>query len=114
MILKVSGTAQTSGEPGPKDLGKVIKNLMGPKALGRRRRVNRDVLAAWTEVAGEELLAHTRVKSLRRGLLTIVVDSPPLCHHLASFRREDLLIALKEKVKRVEIIDLRFRAGSLE
>jgi predicted nucleic acid-binding Zn ribbon protein len=86
---------------------------MGPKALGKRRRVNRDLLAAWEEIAGPELSSHTRVRSLRRGLLTIEVDSSPLCHQLASFRREELLVALKEKVRGTEVSDLRFRAGAL-
>ena len=86
---------------------------MGPKALGRRRRVSRELTQAWIEVAGTEIANQTRVRGLRRGVLTIEVESSPLCHQLASFRRDDLLLALQARVRRADVMEIRFRAGPL-
>jgi len=86
---------------------------MNQRGLARRHRVNRDIVTAWIAVAGEELAGHTAVRGLRRGTLTIEVDSGPLCHELAAFRSQELLVALRERLRRADVQSLRFRVGSL-
>ena len=90
-----------------------MPKVMGKQGLGRRRRVNEEIASAWVEVAGEELASRTRVRGIRRGILTIEVESSSLCHDLAAFKKDALLVALKEKVRKSEITALRFRAGTL-
>ncbi len=108
----MSRPSRRSSHSDPRPVGKVRKGLMGPSSLGKRRRVNRALAQAWDEAAGPEVASQTRVRGLRRGVVTIEVDSGPLCHRLASFQREELLLALKERVRETEILDLRFRAGA--
>ena len=62
--------------------------------------------------AGEEIAAHTRVRSLRAGVLTVEVDSPALCHRLSSFEKERLLLGIKERVRKAPVCELRLRLGA--
>lgn len=64
-------------------------------------------------MAGPELAGRSRVRSLVRGLLTVEVDSAPLCHRLASFEQRDLLAKLLEVIRKAEVTDLRFRVGAI-
>jgi predicted nucleic acid-binding Zn ribbon protein len=62
----------------------------------------------WSEVAGEQIAAGTRVVGLRNGVLTIGVNSSPLLSELSAFHYERLLEALQAKHgKRIK--DLKFK-----
>ena len=98
---------------GTQELGTVLDGLLGRRGLGRQHRQIEDVRAAWVRAAGEGTAAHTSVRSLRDGIVWIDVDSAALCHQLAAFERERLLVALTEGLTHAHVTDVRFRLGSL-
>ncbi|HYC77947.1 MAG TPA: DUF721 domain-containing protein [Planctomycetota bacterium] len=89
---------------------------VAPKAAGRRSaKVAEAVARAWEKAAGPELARQARVRSVRDGEATIATASAPLCHELASFRREALLRAVNAALAEAgapEIKALHFRTGS--
>ncbi len=103
--------ADARGTPPP--VGVVLAALMRKAApLARSRRGFAAVSEAWCRVAGAELAEHTRVAGVRDGVVTIEVDSPPLCHRLDSFEKERLLPELVREVRGAEVRGLRFRHGA--
>jgi predicted nucleic acid-binding Zn ribbon protein len=75
-----------------------------------RLRATQEYEAAWQRVAGEAIAAQTRVGSLRRGVLEIVVASSPLLQEL-TFRKAALCAALAAALPEQRIEALRFRVG---
>lgn len=98
---------------GASELRDLLHGYLGRKGPGRRIRAGRELAEAWVAAAGPEVAAHTRTRSLRRGVLTVEVDSGPLCHELAGFRTEELLVALKQRLRDTEVSAIRFRIGTL-
>jgi predicted nucleic acid-binding Zn ribbon protein len=97
---------------GIRDLGDVLDGLFGPRGMGRRHRQMEEIRRAWVEAAGESVAGHTRVRSLREGVLVVDVDSGPLCHRLNAFQRSDLLTGIQSRIKEAWVTDLRFRLGA--
>jgi predicted nucleic acid-binding Zn ribbon protein len=97
----------------PRPIGEPLRDFLRSSPLVKRSRAAQEWNTLWSEVAGPEIAGHTRVRSLRHGVLTIAVDSPPLCHELASFRRESLLAAMNMKAESKALKDLYFRHGPL-
>jgi predicted nucleic acid-binding Zn ribbon protein len=76
------------------------------------RRVPTPILVdAWRDVAGESIASQTEVRSLRLGVLTIAVGSPPLCQELAAFRRIELTDAMHARTSG-RVKEIRFRLGT--
>lgn len=96
----------------PTDLSNLLGAVLGKKGLRKEHTRMTRVRDAWLVAIGDDLSQHTRVKSLRKGVLAIEVDSSALCHQLAGFRREELLGALQTKLTGIELTDLRFRVGA--
>ena len=97
----------------PRPIGEPLRDFLRHSSTVKRSRAAQEWSTLWNEVAGPEVAGHTRVRGLRHGVLTIAVDSPPLCHELASFRRETLLAAMNGKVESKALKDLYFRHGPL-
>jgi predicted nucleic acid-binding Zn ribbon protein len=94
-------------------LGALAKALAG-RAAKRRATATDRVGAAWDELVGADLSARTRVRSVRDGVATVCVASGPLCHELASFRKEELLASLNERLAARRVAPVRslvFRIG---
>ena len=70
------------------------------------------VAQAWEEVVGIETAARTRVVRFMRGVLTLEVASSALKHDLLTFRKNQLLDELNERLPKVEIRDLECRVGA--
>lgn len=98
-----------SGEP--RKLADLMQHYLGPKGLGKERRRLEELRRAWIEAAGTEVAEQTRVRSLRRGVLSIEVQSGPLAFELAGFRRAELLEKVREHAPDQEIAALHFRQG---
>jgi predicted nucleic acid-binding Zn ribbon protein len=62
----------------------------------------------WSEVAGEQIAAQTRVLGLKNGVLSVGVSTSPLLSELAAFHSEQLLAGLQAKRGKA-IRELRFR-----
>ncbi len=68
---------------------------------------------AWVDIVGPQIAKHTRLaRVIRKGVLSIEVDSSSLLQELDGFRRAEILKGLQDRVKRKHIEDLRFRLGS--
>jgi len=75
-------------------------------ALGSSDRQR--VWAAWQRAAGPDA-AHTALEGMRKGVLWFTVDSSAVLQELSSFRKEELLEALRREVKTYFVRDVRFR-----
>ena len=102
-----------SADEGTQELGAVLKGLVGGRGLARQHRALEDARRAWAHAAGDEVAAHTCVRSLADGVLWIDVDSAPLCHRLAAFEKDALVTSLVGALKVAHVTDVRFRLGAL-
>lgn len=64
------------------------------------------VRAGWSEVAGEMIARHTTRIDLRRGKLTVKVDSAPLRQEL-QFMRATLVELLNRRFEREVVTEIR-------
>jgi predicted nucleic acid-binding Zn ribbon protein len=71
------------------------------------------IFAAWPELVGENLATSTRPVRLAGGILTVEVASAPLLQELSTFRRSEILDAVRARDEFAGVRDLRFRAGRL-
>ena len=66
---------------------------------------------ALVESLGCEQAAHCHVVGFRNGRLVVEVDSAPLFAELSSFRREELRLAINERLPVPKVTQLTFRMG---
>ena len=96
----------------PKQIGNVIAQLVQRKGYAQVRAAGeRD--EAWQKSAGEQLAASTRVAGIRRGVFEVLVTNSLMMQEL-TFRKEELLTALQDKLPDEGIKQLRFRLGSMD
>ena len=101
------GSARSPQPPGPEAIGGLVSRLFQMRGYGRPQG-DSQLQELWSEIAGEQIAAGTRVMGLRNGVLTIGVNSSPLLSELSSFHHERLLEALQAKHGQ-RIKDLRFK-----
>lgn len=97
----------------PRSIGESLGDFLKRSDVVKTSRAALKWSAVWGDIAGADVVAHTQVRGLRNGVLTIAVDSPPLLHELASFRRERLLQALNERAPASALKDIHFRHAPL-
>jgi predicted nucleic acid-binding Zn ribbon protein len=97
-------------DKGPELLREILSRLFTARGWGRRQGRLR-LEQAWEETAGEERSRHTRVGSLRRGVLEVEVDNTVLLQELAHFYKRELLQGLRARLPETTLTDLRFRVG---
>ena len=96
----------------PKQIGDVIAQLVQRKGYAQVRAAGeRD--EAWQEAVGEQLAPSTRVAGIRRGVLEVFVANSLMMQEL-TFRKEELLTDLQNKLPNEGIKQLRFRLGSID
>jgi predicted nucleic acid-binding Zn ribbon protein len=100
-------------EKGLERVGEILSRLFTARGWGRSQERLR-LEQAWSEAVGEEQARHTRVGSLRRGVLEVIVDNGVLLQELAGFHKRRLLQQLRRLLPNTTVTDLRFRAGVLE
>jgi predicted nucleic acid-binding Zn ribbon protein len=99
--------------PPPEAIGAILGKLFIARGWGRRQgRLHLE--SAWNEAVGPRFAGHTRLGSLRRGVLEVIVDSGVLLQELAHFHKRRLLAALRQRLVDTNLADLRFRAGVLD
>src|SRR3954464_8903304 len=92
---------------GPEGLGEILSRLFTARGWGRRQdRLHLE--RAWSEVAGPEYAACTRVEALRRGVLEVTVGNAVVLQELSHFHRRRLLEGLRRKLPSTPLTDLRF------
>jgi predicted nucleic acid-binding Zn ribbon protein len=102
--------AKSAEDRGPENLADVLGRLFAARGWGRKSE-RLQLEQAWSEIAGVEYQAHTRVLVLRRGVLEVEVKNAVLLQELAQFQKRKLLEALRKKLPGSTITDLKFRAG---
>jgi predicted nucleic acid-binding Zn ribbon protein len=98
-------------EKGPELVGEILSRLFTARGWGRRQDRLR-LEQAWAEAAGADLLPHTRVGGLRRGVLEVLVNHAVLLQELAHYHKRRLLGELRQRLVGVTVTDLRFKAGA--
>jgi predicted nucleic acid-binding Zn ribbon protein len=96
---------------GPEALSEVLGQLFVSRGWGRLSERTK-LEAAWAAVAGETILAETRVMSLRRGVLQVEVRNGVLLQELNHFHKRRLLQALRSQMSHLTFADVKFRSGS--
>jgi predicted nucleic acid-binding Zn ribbon protein len=89
----------------------VLSELMARRGYARIRAAAA-YEQAWHDVAGNLLAQYTRVGTLRRGALEIIVANSTLLQEL-TFQKADLLKRLAERLPDEGIRDLRLRLGAI-
>ena len=95
---------------GPEPIGEILSRLFAARGWGRKQERVR-LERAWSEAAGAEYSAQTRVASIRRNVLEIEVRGSVVLQELSQFHKRRLLAKLRELLTGVKITDLRFRTG---
>lgn len=92
---------------GPERLGDIL-----PRAVVKPARRSRSLLARaerkWSRAVGEALAVHSWPRSLRRGLLTVEVDSSALLAELGGYRRTELVGRLAAGPEPLGVREIRF------
>ncbi len=96
----------------PKQIGDVLSELMARRGFARVESA-KNYDAAWGEAAGPLLATYTRVGTLRRGTLEIMVANSTVIQELG-FQKQTLLETLGRLLPDEGIKDLRFRTGPIE
>lgn len=96
---------------GPQRIGDILSELLARRGFGRVQSTAQ-YEAAWREVAGEMAAQFTRVGSLRRGALEIIVANSTLMQEF-TFQKATLLRAVQQALPDQGIKDLRFRVGAI-
>jgi len=104
----VSGARRPgSGGGQPERLGDVLA-----RAVVQPARRSRSLLARaerkWSRTVGEALAVHSWPRSLRRGLLTVEVDSSVLLAELGGYRRAELVGRLAGEPEPLGVREIRF------
>ena len=97
---------------GPEPIGKIVAELMSQKGFGRVQS-SAELEEAWREAAGPAIAQFTRVGTVRRGKLEVIVANSVLIQELG-FQKATILEALQEKLPEKSIQDLRFKVGPVE
>lgn len=95
--------------PGPRRVADSLDRLMASLG-GPRASVLTAVFASWAELVGPTVAAHARPRSLRRGVLVVVVDDPGWATQLR-WLEPDLLARLADAAGEgvVNSIEVRVR-----
>jgi hypothetical protein len=62
----------------------------------------------WESVTGRETAAHSWPRRVRRGVLTVEVDSSALLAELAGYRRDEILRALTQGPDSLGVREIKF------
>lgn len=88
----------------------VLPKLMQQLGLSERLKQN-EVAAAWQNIVGDFIAAHSAPVSLRDGVLFVRVLQPALHYDLEQLSRRQILAKLKRHFGSKIIRDVRFRLG---
>jgi predicted nucleic acid-binding Zn ribbon protein len=95
----------------PRKIGDVLAQLIARRGYAREQS-SAALEATWQEAAGEQVGAITRVGTLRRGTLEVLVSNNLLAQELG-FQKEGLIARLQKLSPQANITQLRFRVGNI-
>lgn len=92
--------------------GQVLNQLLARTGY-LQRQSQADLAGEWQQVIQPRWRTHTRVGRLRHGVLEIEAANSTLVQHL-NFQRNQLLLAIQQRLPEKRIRDLRFRVGNFQ
>jgi len=97
--------------PAPQRIADVLSELISRRGYAREQSGGVD-RAVWSEVAGPQLAAHTRVGELKRGVLEIFAANNMVLSELG-FHKARLLAELTPRLPQIKLTGLRFKVGQM-
>jgi len=101
-----------SKKAGAQRLGEVLADFLETNGLASKLK-HLELYSAWEEVAGPATLPHTRVAGFAHHKLYVDVDSASHLHELRSFRKQQMLKDLRDKVPGILVREIVFRPAPL-
>ncbi len=103
------------GTQGKSDNVKKLSDLVRKTAevVKARSIASRGLSAKWAIIADHDILEHTDVKGINKGVLYVKVDSATWLHYITAFKKEELLKSVQNEYKQRFISDIRFYIGNL-
>lgn len=95
-------------DEGPVKVGELLGAILakyGYADLAARQELER----AWEKTADERTRRNTRLGSLRRGMLEVLVRHSALLHELEGFQKEELTARMQSLLKPGMLKGLKFR-----
>ena len=96
---------------GPEPIGDILAELMARRGYAQQQHAAA-LDEAWNEAAGALAAEYTRVGSLRRGTLEVVVANSTLVQELV-FQKPKVLASLGRLLPDANIKNIRFRVGAV-
>ena len=90
-------------------IGDIIKLVFSEIEKGKVL-TREDVENKWFEIVGDQAKKHTKLASLRKGVLTVLVDSSTWMHRMALEKRK-VLKQLKSNFGKDKISGINFKIG---
>lgn len=94
-----------------KHIGSVMRKLMSQRGYAAIQATS-ELHEKWAEIVGEVLAQMTCPGNISRGTMQVVVSDSGAMQEL-SFRKKQILAALKAKLPEAKVEDLRFRVGKV-
>ena len=94
-----------------KKLGDLVQKVAG--IVKAKSKANKSISVKWAEITDRDILEHTDVRGLKKGVLYVRVDSATWLHYITAFKKEELLRSIQTEYKQRFISDIRFYIGSL-
>jgi hypothetical protein len=95
----------------PKSAAQVLGNLMARKGYAQTESAN-ELESIWNNIVEPKWKTKTKVGSIRRGVLEIMVSNSNVNQHL-EFAKRKLLTELQTQLPKYNLKDLRFRVGNV-
>lgn len=92
-----------------KRLSDMVHNTV--RVAKRLSKQNKNIREKWEKVVGKEISVHTEARAVKRGTLYVKVDSAAWLHHIAAFKKEEILRLIQEEFKEIYISEIRFYVG---
>ena len=94
-----------------KKLGDLVRKTA--EVVKARSKANRGLSEKWAIIADQDILEHTDVKGINKGVLYVKVDSATWLHYITAFKKEGLLKSVQSEYRQRYISDIRFYVGNL-
>ncbi len=94
-----------------KKLGDLVRKTA--EVVKARSKANRGLSEKWATIADQDILEHTEVKGINKGVLYVKIDSATWLHYITAFKKEGLLKSVQSEYRQRYISDIRFYVGNL-
>ncbi|MFK7767565.1 MAG: DUF721 domain-containing protein [Mariniblastus sp.] len=95
----------------PKRMADLLGHLMARKGYGQTETAN-ELQTAWADIVGPKWKTKTKVGTIRRGVLQIMVSSSTVNQHLG-FNKKKYLAELQKRMPKNNFKDIRFQVGNV-